>query len=166
VAFDPAGRAIATAARDGLVGLRTGSIFRSLAGHEDMAVSLVWWPDGSRLASGARDATIRLWDAAGQPNGVLYGLRLTIWGLAVTPDGSRLLSSSFDHDVRVWRGRSEERVLVGHTRQVGTVAALGCGAAISGARDGTCRIWNLDTGTAQVVRPHTLPLTETVRCDR
>jgi WD40 repeat protein len=145
------------------VGLRSGSAFRSLAGHEDAAVSLAWWPDGSQLASGSRDATIRLWDGAGRARAVLRGHRLTVWGLAVTEDGARLLSSSFDHDVRVWRGERTERVLTGHRRQVGALAALGASTAVSGSREGLCRIWNLDTGTSQVLRPHALPPAEAPR---
>jgi WD40 repeat protein len=160
LAFRPDGRAYATAARDGLVGLRSGSVFRSLAGHEDMAVSLAWWPDGSRLASGSRDATIRVWDAAGRERLVLAGHRLTVWGLAVTPDGARLLSSSFDHDVRVWRGERCERVLAGHTRQVGALVALDANTALSGSREGVCRLWRLDSGASQALRPHALPLQE------
>jgi WD40 repeat protein len=78
----------------------------------------------------------------------------------VTPDGARLLSSSFDHDVRVWRGGACERVLAGHARQVGAVAALDAKRAISGSRDGTCRVWDLETGGSRVLRPHALPLAE------
>jgi WD40 repeat protein/phenylacetate-coenzyme A ligase PaaK-like adenylate-forming protein len=157
VAFRPGSRDFASAARDGLVGLRTGSAFRSLAGHEDMAVSLAWWPRGDRLASGSRDATIRLWDAQGRAHGVLRGHRLTVWGLAVTPDGARLLSSSFDHEVRVWRGDATEHVLAAHRRQVGALAALGPARAISGSREGLCRLWDLDAGTSRLLRPHLLP---------
>jgi WD40 repeat protein len=163
VAFRPGSRDFASGARDGLVGLRSGPAFRSLAGHEDMVVSLAWWPDGSRLASGSRDATIRLWDAAGRAEGVLRGHRLTIWGLAVTPDAARLVSSSFDHDLRVWRGNECERVLAGHRRQVGALAALAVRRVISGSREGLCRVWDLDTGAARVLRPHLLPLVKETR---
>jgi WD40 repeat protein len=163
VAFRPGGCDYASASRDGLVGLRSGRAFRSLAGHEDMAVSLAWWPDGSRLASGSRDATIRLWDAQGAERGVLRGHRLTVWGLAVMRDGARIVSSSFDHDVRVWRDGACERVLAGHRRQVGSLAALDAHRAISGSREGLCRIWHLDTGASSILRPHLLPLAKVSR---
>jgi WD40 repeat protein/phenylacetate-coenzyme A ligase PaaK-like adenylate-forming protein len=163
VAFRPGSLEFASAARDGLVGLRSGSTFRSLAGHEDMVLALAWWPDGTRLASGSRDATIRLWDASGREAGVLRGHRRTVWGLAVTPDGARLVSSSFDHDVRVWRDGSLDRLLAEHRRQVGALAALDARRAISGSREGLCRVWDLETGISRVVRPHNLPLAKEAR---
>jgi WD40 repeat protein len=97
---------------------------------------------------------------------VLLGHRLKVWGVDITPDGTRLLSSSFDHDVRVWElaeGGSCLRVLTGHTRQVGAVVALGARSALSGSRDGTCRLWDLATGCARVLRPDELPGAEETR---
>jgi len=51
-------------------------------------------------------------------------------------------------------------VLAGHKRQVGAVAVLDAAHAISGSRDGTCRIWQLATGASRALRPHALPLEE------
>jgi WD40 repeat protein len=111
------------------------------------------------LASGSRDATIRLWSPEGAARAVLRGHQRTVWDLAFTPDGVRLLSSSFDRDVRVWDARDGAclGVLAGHTRQVGTVTALDAHSALSGSRDGTCRLWDLATGEFRALRPHELP---------
>ena len=47
------------------------AVFR---GHEDQVVSVAFSPDGSRIASGSRDNTVRLWDASsGQELRVLRG---------------------------------------------------------------------------------------------
>jgi len=160
VGFCPDGARLASASRDGVVGLRAPGGFRGLHGHEDGVVALAWSRDGRLLASGSRDASVRLWSREGEARGVLSGHRLTVWSVDFTPDGTRLLSSSFDHDVRVWElaeGGSCLRVLSGHTRQVGAVVALSARSALSGSRDGTCRLWDLATGCARVLRPDELP---------
>jgi WD40 repeat protein len=54
-------------------------------------------------------------------------------------------------------------VLRGHLRQVGTIAGLDDRTAISGSRDGTCRIWDLDADTSHIVRPHALAVAQEVR---
>jgi WD40 repeat protein len=166
VAFCPDGARLASACRDGVVGLRGPDGFLSLRGHGDAVVALAWAPDGSLLASASRDASIRLWSRAGEERGALRGHRLTVWDVDFTPDGRRLLSSSFDHDVRLWdleEGRSCARVLSGHARQVGAVVALGPEHALSGSRDGTCRLWELGSGRARVLRPDELPGAEEAR---
>ena len=165
LAFRPDGSALATAGRDGVVGLR-GDGFRALRGHEDLVMSLAWSPDGRLLASGSRDATIRLWSPEGVPAALLRGHARTIWDLSFTPDATRLLSSSFDRDVRVWDVRGEGgclSVLAGHTRQVSTVVALDDHTALSGSRDGTCRLWDLADGSAQALRLHELPGAKEIR---
>lgn len=38
--------------------------YRIVKGHSQAVKSLSWSPDGAKLASGARDGTVRIWDAA------------------------------------------------------------------------------------------------------
>ena len=41
-----------------------GKIKSSLIGHSHWVYSVAWSPDGTKLASGSRDATVRIWEAA------------------------------------------------------------------------------------------------------
>ena len=74
-----------------------------LRGHTGLVYSLVFHPDGSRLASGGNDGTIRLWDTRRWQQVLeLREHESYVKGLAFHPDGSQLASASGDSTVRLW----------------------------------------------------------------
>ncbi|CCA77459.1 related to WD40-repeat protein (notchless protein), partial [Serendipita indica DSM 11827] len=99
----------------------------SLRGHSGSVVAVAFSPDGSRIVSGSRDQTIRLWDAkTGEPVGdPLRGHSNSVTAVAFSPDGSRIVSGSEDETIRLWDAKTGEPVgdpLRGHSNSVNAVA--------------------------------------------
>jgi WD40 repeat protein len=79
---------------------------RTLKGHIGWVLSVAFSPDGSRLASGSSDRTIKVWDtASGQELRTLKGHSSQVQSVAFSPDGSRLASGSDDQTIHVWDAR-------------------------------------------------------------
>ena len=87
-----------------------------------MLPQVVWSPDGTKLASGSEDCTVKVWDAAsGEQLFELHGHSHRVRSVAWSPDGSRLASGSVDGTVRVWEGLSDGQEPIG--KNVSSLAA-------------------------------------------
>jgi WD40 repeat protein len=126
---------------------------QTLEGHSDFVRSVVFSPDGTKLASGSADGTVRVWDmATGQVEHTLEGHSDWVWSVAFAPDGSKLASGSDDRTVRVWDMTTGqvERTLEGHSDWVRGVAFSPDGSRLaSGSEDRTVRVWDVVTGQAE-----------------
>ncbi|REK26403.1 MAG: WD40 repeat domain-containing protein [Planctomycetota bacterium] len=117
-----------------------------LRGHEDAVNSIVYSPDGQRIATFSNDMTVRVWDAdVGVELAVLRGHEGRVTSVSWSPDGRWIVSGSSDRTVRIWDANSGSvwDVLGGHRFGVTGVSWSPDGRRIaSGSGDRTVRIWD------------------------
>lgn len=157
VALSPDGRWLASACGDGLVRiwdlLDPGGAARTLQGHSDRALRVVFLRDGRLASSGGvpfSAGDVRIWDLATGRSLVLRGHTDLVYGLASSPDGRRLATGSWDRTIKLWDTSTGEEVfsLVGHTSGVISVAFSPDGNSLaSGSIDRTLRIWETSPPT-------------------
>jgi len=109
VAYSPDGKTLAVA--DGpldtpgtvtIWDLATRKVKATLDGHDRGVATVVFSPDGTMLASGGWDGTIRIWDVrTGEQRHLLAGLS-GVTELAFSPDGKLLASAGEGNVVTLW----------------------------------------------------------------
>ncbi|EGD79797.1 hypothetical protein, variant [Salpingoeca rosetta] len=121
-------------------------------GHDESCRSCSWSPDGTMVASGSDDRSLRVWSTdAGQKITVFRDHDDWVNSIAWSPDSGKIVSGCGDGVVRVWSVR-EDRLLFelkGHKDWVEAVAWSSDGMHIaSGAfeRDPTIIIWDAVKG--------------------
>ncbi|KAG4444052.1 hypothetical protein IFR05_000512 [Cadophora sp. M221] len=143
--------------RPGLQGrIKRSKRLESYSGHSGAVWSVVFSPDGNKLASGSDDYTIRVWDiTTGQVQYTLKGHLGVVLSVVFSPNKSKLASGSNDCTVRVWdiaTGQAKY-ALEGHLGGVTSVVFSPDGSKLaSGSNDCTIRVWDVTTGQAK----HTL----------
>jgi WD40 repeat protein/subtilase family serine protease len=119
-------------------------------GHSGSVNSVAFSPDGSLIASGSWDLTIKLWRVSdGALVRTLTGHMGDVNSVAFSPDGSLLASGSWDRTIRLWRVSDGALVatLTGHTSSVTSVAFSPDGSLMaSGSGDTTIKLWRVSDG--------------------
>ena len=120
----------------------------------DRPVSAVAFSPDGRLACGADDGTVRLWDlATGTLLTTLTGHRGAVHEVAFSRDGRRAATAADDGTVRLWDLATGAQVAT-LTGWVSAVAFSPDGRRIAtGAGNGTVRLWDPATGTELDTRP-------------
>ncbi|MEV4751376.1 WD40 repeat domain-containing protein [Streptosporangium amethystogenes subsp. fukuiense] len=77
-------------------------------GHESRVHAVAWSPDGTRIATGSDDCTVRVWDAERCEEITIAGVhRGKISSIAWSADGQELLTASFDGTARIWQAEPD-----------------------------------------------------------
>ncbi len=185
LAFSPDGKRIATAGYDriirvwnveaavndklekAVVGLST--MDRTIAGlhipeltltdHSDTIYALAFSPDGTLLASGSADRSVKVWDAAtGKRLYTLNDPTDWVYCLAWSPDKKHLAAGGVDKSVRVWEANKDGGKLVlsafAHEKPVWRLAYTSDGKTLfTAGEDRVIKSWD----TAKLTELKTFP---------
>ena len=125
----------------------TNEFKRDLVSHTDPGTSVAFSPDGTVLASGSSDDTIKIWEveSGNLLNTFKEPIARNVTHVAFSPDGHTIAGSSL-HVIRLWditTGKIME-TLIGHTTWIRSVAFSPDGRMLaSTASDGTTILWDV-----------------------
>jgi WD40 repeat protein len=138
---------------------------KDIKAHKSRVRALAVSPDGTLLASGSSDRTIKLWSL---PEGALLktlrGHSNVVEALAMRPDGMLLASGSVDETIKLWSLPEGAllKTLVGHSSAVWTLAMSSDGTLLASAggsyvgdADSAIRLWLLPKGEFRTLEGHT-----------
>jgi WD40 repeat protein len=159
-AFSPDDTTLATVGIEGqgrLWNLRDGTLENTLPGHTNVPMTVAFSHDGSKIMTGAKDQTARLYTRArlGGTSVVLAGHTGAVTSVAFSPDDSLALTASTDGTVRLWRTAVEAHFTqIGkHDGRVQTVTPTPDSRfVVSAAADGTAHIWNVTGGSVRELK--------------
>lgn len=171
LAFSPNDSLLAVGLHGGAVNLRglsTGTLEVLLSdlpeGPDLVVTSVAFSPDGSMLAAGFGDSdrgVLKTWDLSTGTSASYSWATGYVLAVAFSPDGSTLaaaLSSGGGPDANTVKlmnlDTKEIRTLSGHREHISDIAFSRDGSVlVSGAADGTVRVWNLETESSEVIHP-------------
>jgi WD40 repeat protein len=118
--------------------------FAELDGPPGGYTAVGFAPDG-RVLGGGYDGSVAVWDVDGRREvWRAPGHAGPVYAVAVSADGTTLATGGTDRAVRLWdaAGGRPGFVFRGHTATVRCLAFGGGGSLVSGAQDGTARVWD------------------------
>jgi WD40 repeat protein len=117
-------------------------------GHSMQVRSVAYSPDGTRIATGSDDSTIKLWDADnGQEICTLSPNQGSVFEVVFSPDGKRIASAGSDNTIKIQDVQSGNLIatLKGHDNYIKAMAFSRDGKQlVSIGIDATVKRWDSD----------------------
>ena len=156
ITLSPDGTLLAVASSIGvwIYGVHTGEELVLLTGHTGDVTSVAFSSDGSTLASGSADSTVRLWEVStGTHLKTLKGHAGGVTSVCFSPDGHTLASASRDETIRLWRVAygTHLKTLTGHKQEYFrpysfSVAFSSDGKTLASSRGKEIYLWDAVSG--------------------
>ncbi|KAF8476904.1 quinon protein alcohol dehydrogenase-like superfamily [Kalaharituber pfeilii] len=124
LAVDPSGEVICAGSLESfdihLWSVQTGQLLDRLQGHEAPISSLCFAPDGSTLASGSWDKSVRIWTLFGRTQTSEQLLQTSdVLSVAFRPDSKEVAVASLDGQLSFWNvDRSEQTSIIDGRRDI------------------------------------------------
>jgi WD40 repeat protein len=121
--------------------------------HRNHSVwSVAWSPDGTKLASGSSDDTLKIWNAKTGKCESTLTVDKTVTSVAFSPDGSKI-AACHSKKIQLFDAQTQEKLgspLRGHSESVRAVSWSPDGTMLaSGSEDKTIKLWDAQTGQVQ-----------------
>ena len=174
VAFSRDGKKIASGHYDGTVKLWDIATKREIAtfdGHTDIVNSVAFSHDSNLIASGSSDRTVKLWDTVTQTNSSTFDVGSgwpIVYSVAFSPNSTTLAAGVGNGrgGVLLWNVKTRKKVAsfgVGSYRDqifdIYSIAFSPDGSVLaSGSRDGSVKLWDIETKTQITTFPHVAPV--------
>ncbi|MBI1364535.1 MAG: TIR domain-containing protein [Alphaproteobacteria bacterium] len=161
--FSPSGARLASASKDGAAivwSVSAGRALMRLRGADGALTSIRYAPSGARLAAGSENGDAYIWSADDGRLLRRISYKTPVFNVAFAEGGKLLLISSGDGEVRIVDAASG--VLMSehhdHTDAVRALAASDAAKAyVSGSRDNTAIVRDIETGNELTVVGHVKP---------
>ncbi|XP_016906333.2 notchless protein homolog 1 [Apis cerana] len=142
----------------------------SLEGHKEAVISVAFSPNGTCLASGSGDTTVRFWDIYTQtPYYTCEGHKHWVLCISWSPCGTKLASACKNGTILLWNpktGKQIGKAMLGHKMWITSLCwepyhkNSECQYLVSASKDCDLRIWDtIRSQTVRILSGHTKSVT-------
>jgi len=128
---------------------------QTLGGHTDMVFSTLFSRDGEKVASCSNDKSVGIWNVSGGYCEKVVSVGCLVLAISFRPNGEKIALGLENGLIQIRDLNANNyrfKTLRGHSRAATSVVFSPCGTKIASAsKDGTVRIWDVETGKNEIL---------------